>query len=318
MPFKDTIAAIQAREVLDSRGQPTVEVDVLWSGGARGRAIMPSGASTGRHEAVELRDGDQKRYGGKGVRMAVNSVHSEIAPKIVGMPAGEQEAIDRLMIQLDGTPNKSRLGANAIPGVSFACAHAAAAHRQIPLWQYLAGASPPALPLPMVNLISGGLHAGGNLDFQDFLFLPISARSFSKALEMTVAVYRALGRVLREHGFEGVLVGDEGGYGPRLESNERAIEMILAAFAEVGLAAGKDAAIALDVASTHFYRDERYHLRQKAGEVLSAAEMTERLLQWTMQYPILSIEDGLSEDDWGGWKFLTAKLGDKIQLIGDD
>jgi enolase len=295
-----------------------VEVDVICSDGARGRVIVPSGASTGRHEAVELRDGDSKRYGGKGVRKAVRNVQVEIAPKIVGMPAGEQEAIDRLIIELDGTLSKSRLGANAILGVSLACAHAAAAARSLPLWQYVAGDNSPVLPLPMVNLISGGLHAGGNLDFQDFLFLPIAARSFSEALEMTVAVYRALGTVLQDHGFEGMLVGDEGGYGPKLESNERAIEMILKAFTNVGLTAGKDAAVALDVASTHFYRDGRYHLRQNNGEVLSAEDMVGGLLERTQQYPILSIEDGLSEDEWDGWKRLTALLGKKIQLIGDD
>ncbi|HEV3144984.1 MAG TPA: phosphopyruvate hydratase [Gemmataceae bacterium] len=318
MPINDTITAVQAREVLDSRGRPTVEVDVICSDGARGRVIVPSGASTGRHEAVELRDGDSKRYGGKGVRKAVRNVQVEIAPKIVGMPAGEQEAIDRLIIELDGTLSKSRLGANAILGVSLACAHAAAAARSLPLWQYVAGDNSPVLPLPMVNLISGGLHAGGNLDFQDFLFLPIAARSFSEALEMTVAVYRALGTVLQDHGFEGMLVGDEGGYGPKLESNERAIEMILKAFTNVGLTAGKDAAVALDVASTHFYRDGRYHLRQNNGEVLSAEDMVGGLLERTQQYPILSIEDGLSEDEWDGWKRLTALLGKKIQLIGDD
>ena len=318
MSNNDTITAVQAREVLDSRGQPTVEVDVTCSGGARGRAIVPSGASTGRHEAVELRDGDIRRYAGRGVRQAVANVLAEIGPKIIGMPAGEQEIIDRLMIALDGTPNKSRLGANAILGVSLACTHAAATARGIPLWQYLAGESTPVLPLPMVNLISGGMHAGGNLDFQDFLFLPISARTFSEALEMTVAVYRALGLVLRRHGFEGVLVGDEGGYGPRLESNQRALEMILAAVREVGFAPGKQAAIALDVASTHFFCEGKYELRQDGGEILAAEDMAGRLLELTKAYPILSIEDGLSEDDWAGWKILTAILGDRVQLIGDD
>src|SRR5262249_48438391 len=202
--------------------------------------------------------------------------------------------------------------------VSLACAHAAAAAREVPLWQYLASDGPPALPMPMVNLISGGLHDGGNLDFQDFLFLPVSARSFAEALEMTVAVYRALGQGLRKHGFEGVLVGDEGGFGPRLENNQRALEMILAAFRDVGLGAGKNAAIALDVASTHFHCNGRYHLRQEGGEALSAAELAERLLQLTHPYPVLSIEDGLSEDDWAGWRILTAILGDRVQLIGDD
>jgi enolase len=317
MPNNDTITAVRAREVLDSRGQPTVEVDVTCAG-AKGRAIVPSGASTGRHEAVELRDGDIGRYAGRGVRQAVANVASEIGPKIIGMPAGEQEAIDRLMIQLDGTPNKLRLGANAILGVSLACAHAAAEARGFPLWQYLAGENTPVLPLPMVNLISGGLHAGGNLDFQDFLFLPISARSFSEALEITVAVYRALGLMLRKHGFEGMLVGDEGGYGPRLKTNQRALEMILATFRELGLAAGKQAAIAIDAASSHFYRQGQYFMLQDGGELLSSEEMAGRLLELTKVYPVLSIEDGLSEDDWAGWKILTEILGDRVQLIGDD
>jgi enolase len=319
MPMSDQISAVTAREVLDSRGNPTVEVEVACAGGAVGRAIVPSGASTGTHEASELRDGGE-RYGGKGVRRAVANVRAEIAPKILGTPAGDQERIDQALIDLDGTPNKSRLGANAILGVSLACAHAAAAARDLPLWQWLEANRPregagACLPMPMVNLISGGLHAGGNLDFQDFLLLPIGARSYSEALEMTVAVYRTLGRVLVQHGFEGVLVGDEGGYGPKLPENERAIELILAAYAKAGLAPGKNAAIALDVASSHFYRNGRYHLR---GETLDAHEMAERLGSWVSAYPILSIEDGLAEDDWDGWKFLTELVGKKVQLIGDD
>jgi enolase len=312
--MSDQISAVAARAVLDSRGNPTVEVEVHCAGGAVGREIVPSGASTGTHEAVELRDGGE-RYGGKGVRRAVANVRSEIAPKILGMPAGEQERIDQTLIDLDGTPNKSRLGANAILGVSLACAHAAAAARGLPLWRYLDVDHRASMPMPMVNLISGGLHAGGNLDFQDFLLLPIGARSYSEALELTVAVYRTLGRVLIQRGFEGVLVGDEGGYGPKLPENERAIEMILAAFAKLGLAPSKDAAIALDVASSHFYRDGRYHLR---GETLDAHEMAERLGSWVSAYPILSIEDGLAEDDWDGWKYLTELVGEKVQLVGDD
>ena len=316
--MNDAITRIHARELLDSRGTPTVEVEVHCAGGAMGRAIVPSGASTGKHEAVELRDGDPKRYAGKGVRRAVGNVISEIAPKLIGRPASDQAGIDRTMIEIDGTPNKSRLGANAILGVSLAAAHAAAAARGIPLWQYLDTENRVCMPLPMVNLISGGLHAGGNLDFQDFLFLPIGARSYAESLEMTVAVYRTLGSVLQQHGFEGVLVGDEGGYGPKLPENDRAIEMILAAFAKTGLKAGRDAAIALDVASTHFYRDGRYHLRRPAGESLSSEDMAERLGSWVHAYPICSIEDGLAEDDWAGWKRLTNMLGAKVQLIGDD
>ncbi len=313
--MSDAITRIHAREVLDSRGNPTVEVEVFCADGAWGRAIVPSGASTGRHEAVELRDGDPKRYVGKGVRNAVRNVVAEIAPKLFGRSAADQTGLDRALIELDGTPNKSRLGANAILGVSLACAHAAAACRRVPLWQYLDVENRACMPLPMVNLISGGLHAGGNLDFQDFLFLPIAARSFSEALEITVAIYRNLAHVLTSHGFEGVLVGDEGGFGPKLPANERAVELILNAFAKTGLTAGKDAAIALDVASSHFYRDELYHVR---GETLDSHDFAERLGSWASAYPILSIEDGLAEDDWPGWQYLTQMLGKKIQLIGDD
>ncbi len=313
-----TLRRVHAREVLDSRGNPTVEVEVHCAGGARGRASVPSGASTGRHEAVELRDGDPARYGGKGVRRAVAHVREVIAPRLLGVAATEQEAIDRGLCEVDGTPDKSRLGANALLGVSLACAHAAAAATEQPLWRYLDTEGVARLPLPMVNLISGGLHAGGNLDLQDFLFLPVGARSYSEALEMTVAVYRALAAVLTRHGFEGVLVGDEGGFGPRLRGNEQAVEMVLEAFRAAGLGAGKQAAIALDVAATHFYRDGAYHLRAEGGTALSAEGMVERLRRWADAYPILSIEDGLAEDDWDVWRLLTQELGGRVQLIGDD
>jgi len=313
-----TICRIHAREVLDSRGNPTIEVEVHCTGGAWGRAIVPSGASTGRHEAVELRDGDCSRYGGKGVRRAVANVRDILAPRLCGMDATEQRRIDQLLCELDGTANKSRLGANAILGVSLACAHAAAASRALPLWRYLDTEGVARMPLPMVNLISGGLHAGGNLDLQDFLFMPMGARSYSESLEMTVAVYRALSRILVRHGFEGVLVGDEGGYGPRLQSNEQAIEMVLRAIEDVGLKTGQQAALALDVASTHFYRDGRYHLRIDGSRTLDAAGMIALLERWVKQYPVVSIEDGLAEDDWEGWQRLTAALGDCVQLIGDD
>jgi enolase len=312
-----SISHIHAREVLDSRGRPTVEVEVT-AGSARGRAIVPSGASTGRHEAVELRDGDPARYCGLGVRKAVRHVREVLAPALLGRAVTDQEGIDARMIELDGTPNKGRLGANAILGVSLACAHAAAAARGVPLWRYLDTDGRAVLPLPMVNLISGGLHAGGNLDFQDFLFLPVAARSYSEALEMTVAVYRVLGAVLRKHGFEGVLVGDEGGYGPRLHSNEQAVELILEAFTQTGLTPGREAALALDVAASHFYRDGAYYLHEGGEKVLDAGAMVERLARWVRDYPIFSIEDGLAEDDWEGWRQLTATLGDKAQLIGDD
>jgi enolase len=311
------ISRIHAREVLDSRGRPTVEVEVH-AGAARGRAIVPSGASTGRHEAVELRDGDASRYGGLGVRKAVRHVREVIAPALRGRPVTDQAGIDGAMCELDGTANKGRLGANAILGVSLACAHAAAASRGMPLWRWLDREGRAALPLPMVNLISGGLHAGGNLDFQDFLFLPVAARSYSEALEVTAAVYRALGEVLRQSGFEGVLVGDEGGYGPRLRDNLQAVELALEACRRAGLRPGGDAALALDVAASHFYQGGLYHLREGGGKKLEAGALVERLARWSSDYPIVSIEDGLAEDDWDGWRELTAALGGKVQLVGDD
>jgi enolase len=303
--------------VLDSRGNPTVEAEVRCAGGAWGRAIAPSGASTGRHEAAELRDGDPARFGGKGVRRAAANVRGAIAPRLCGRDVTDQAGIDRLLCQLDGTADKSRLGANAVLAVSLACAHAAAAARGVPLWRHLDKEDVAALPLPMVNLISGGLHAGGNLDLQDFLLLPVGARAYAESLEWAVAVYRALGERLRRRGLEGVLVGDEGGYGPRLAGSEQAIEVILEAISDAGLTPGRDAALALDVASTHFYRDGLYHLREVKAP-LTSAEMVERLTRWADAYPVLSIEDGLAEDDWEGWRLLTAALGKRVQLIGDD
>jgi enolase len=313
-----TIARIHAREILDSRGNPTLEVEVRCHGGALGRASVPSGASTGRHEARELRDGDRARYGGRGMRKAVANVVQVLAPPLLGLPAGDQERIDGVLCATDGTPDKSRLGANAILGVSLACARAAAASRGLPLWRHLDAEGAARLPLPMVNLISGGLHAGGNLDVQDFLLLPLGARSYSEALEMSVTAYRALGRVLTRHGFEGVLVGDEGGFGPRLHSNEQAVELILEAFGDTGLSPGRDAALALDVASTHFHRGGRYHLHTGGDAALTSDDMIERLRSWAAAYPIRSIEDGLGEDDWDGWVKLTKALGGRVQLIGDD
>jgi enolase len=313
------ITRIHAREVLDSRGQPTVEVEVHCQSGVWGRAIVPSGASTGRHEARELRDSQQTRYGGKGVVQAVANVRERIAQRLVGMAVKDQAGIDRALCELDETPDKSRLGANAILGVSLASAHAAAAVGQVPLWRYLDREGKGRLPLPMVNMISGGLHAGGNLDLQDFLLLPIGARSYSEALEMTVAVYHSLGATLTSHHFEGYLVGDEGGFGPRLTSNEQAIEMILEAIARAGFTAGKDAAIALDFASSHFFHENKYELKVGGkNKILSSDELVDLLTGWVNRYPILSIEDGMAEDDWDGWKNLTAALGKRIQLIGDD
>jgi enolase len=311
----DTIQTIKARPVLDSRGNPTLEVDVGCSGGAMGRAIVPSGASTGKHEAHELRDGDPLDYGGKGVRKAIANVHAVLAPAIVGMPASAQEQIDSKLRMLDGTPNKSHLGANAILGVSLACAHAAAAARSLPLWRYLDKTGSARLPLPMVNLISGGLHAGGNVEMQDFLLLPLGAQTFSQSLEMAVATYRVLAAILHEHGYESVLVGDEGGFGPKLRGNEQALKLLVAAFARAGYEPGVDAGIAVDVAASHFFKDGRYHLQ---GETLDAAGMVHLLSEWVHDYPILSIEDGMSEDDWEGWQKLTNTLGEHVQLIGDD
>jgi enolase len=312
-----TITAVRAREVLDSRGNPTVEAELHCAGGARGRAIVPSGASTGKHEAVELRDGDPIIYGGKGVLRAVSNVHDVIQPCLLGLSATDREQIDRTLCELDGTPHKSRLGANAILAVSLAAAHAAAACRNLPLWRSLGPPEAARLPMPMVNMISGGLHAGGNIDFQDFLLVP-GAESFAEALEMAVAVYRFLGAVLTHHGFEGALVGDEGGYGPRLDSNEQAIEMILEAVTKAGYAPGRHAALAIDVASTQFFRGGLYHVGVPMRRSISADQMIGLLERWVEQYPIVSIEDGLAEDDWEGWQKLTAALGRKVQLIGDD
>ncbi len=314
MSSDDTITRVHARQVLDSRGNPTVEAEVFCAGGRMGRAIVPSGASTGKHEAVELRDGDLAHYAGKGVRKAVANVCDILGPALLGMPASAQEEIDGRMIALDGTPEKSRLGANALLGVSLACAHAAAAARGVPLWQYLDRAGRACMPLPMVNLISGGLHAGGNLEFQDFLFLPIAARSYSEALEMAVLVYRTLGETLRANGHEGFLVGDEGGYGPRLANNAEAVELILLAYRQAGLEPGRDAALALDVASTQFFtRSLKYRLNDN-----TEVNMDDLLTGWVNTYPILSIEDGRAQDDWPGWKGLTEALSKRVQLIGDD
>jgi enolase len=318
MKTSDKISRIIAREVLDSRGNPTVEVEVHCQGGAHGQAIVPSGASTGRHEAAELRDGEPQRFGGKGVRQAVANIHRVIGPHLVGRSAGDQQSQDRLLCELDGTPNKSNLGANAILGVSLACAHAAAAARGLALWQYLDWGGQARMPMPMVNLISGGLHAGGNLDFQDFLLMPIGAHSYSESLVMTFAVYRALAAVLSEKGYEAVLVGDEGGFGPKLRSNGEAIEIILEAITKTGLKPGKDAALAIDVASSHFFFDGNYHLKEGSGRTIESHELVTLLEKWVDAYPILSIEDGMAEDDWEGWQKLTKSLGKRIQLIGDD
>lgn len=334
------IARVHAREVFDSRGRPTVEVEVFCAGASRaGRAIVPSGASTGRHEALELRDRGSERLEGSGVGRAVRHVIDELGPRLAGFDAADQSALDRLLCELDGTSDKSRLGANALLGVSLAAAHAAAEARAVPLVEHLADlwnrvpsaatgptartaelAGGPLLPLPMVNMISGGLHAGGNLDFQDFLAVPVGARSYREALDWVVAVYRNLGRVLSAAGHEGRLVGDEGGYGPRLRSNSEAVEALLAAIERSGLRPGRDVAIALDVAATHFHDEEEggYRLASTGDQLLSAEEMVEMLAGWVESYPIVSIEDALAEDDWEGWTLLSQRLAGRVQLVGDD
>jgi enolase len=326
------LKGLKARQVLDSRGRPTVEVEAVASTGAVGRAIVPSGASTGRHEALELRDAASPRYGGLGVQSAVEHVIREIAPPIVGMKLDDQAALDATLIALDGTPNKSRLGANALLGVSLAVAHAAAAARGEELFVHLnrlwriglehgsygSVSAEPTLPLPMVNMISGGLHAGGNLDIQDVLIIPVGAKRYAEALEMSVAVYRALGTVLKKEGFESALVGDEGGYGPRLGDNAQAFALVVDAINAAGFKPGRDVALAVDVASTHFYDAGTYHLRAGGAQTLDSQGMIERLAGWVEQFPIISIEDGLAEDDWDGWIALTNRLGGSVQLIGDD
>jgi enolase len=327
---------VHAREVLDSRGKPTVEVEICCANSRPGSAIVPSGASTGKFEAAELRDGDSARLDGLGVRRAVAHVNCEIAGALIGRDADDQQTIDESICRLDGTPNKSRLGANALLGVSLAAAHAAAAAKQIALvehlrqvWQRVPGkrcgtaavgtlGAAYVLPLPMVNMISGGLHAGQNLDLQDFLILPVGAASFRQALDWTVAIYRRLGRVLSEKGYEGVLVGDEGGFGPKLRSNEEAIELILRAVEAAGLRPGVEVCLGLDVASSHFFFEGKYRIRGGPPEGLDAEAMVGLLESWVDRYPIVSIEDGAAEDDWPAWKLLTERLGNRVQLIGDD
>jgi enolase len=329
-----TLKELRARQVLDSRGRPTVEVDAIASSGPVGRAIVPSGASTGKHEALELRDRESIRYGGLGVLKAIENVRLRIAPAVLGLDLEDQESLDARLISLDGTPNKGGLGANAMLGVSLAVAHAAAAARGEELFVHLnqlwrdrvarSIRAPlpiePTLPLPMVNMISGGLHAGANLDIQDVMIVPLAAESYSEALEVIVAMYRAVGAVLRDRGFEAALVGDEGGYGPRLRSDEQALEVVSEAMLACGFEPGRDVAIALDVAATHFFDPARgtYGLRALDLSELDASRMIDLLAGWAERYPVVSIEDGLAEDDWSGWAALTARLGKSVQLVGDD
>ncbi|MEX2113967.1 MAG: phosphopyruvate hydratase [Pirellulales bacterium] len=320
------ITKIHAREVLDSRGRPTVEAEVFLRDGGWGRAIVPSGASTGRAEACELRDGDRSRYEGRGVLQAVASVCDVIGPALLGCDAADQLAVDRRLLALDDSPQKTTLGANALLAVSLAAAHAAAAGRRVPLFRHLhevfrtidATATPPAMPVPMVNMISGGLHAGGNIDFQDFMIIPRGAGHICDALEQTVRVYNELGRLLSAAGYEGRLVGDEGGYGPRLESNGQAAEFVVRAIEAAGLQPGRDVSLALDVAASHFFDGTHYRLSATGGEQMTSAELIDYLESLARQWPIESIEDALAEDDWIGWQQLTARLGECLKLVGDD
>ncbi|MDK1031438.1 MAG: phosphopyruvate hydratase [Planctomycetia bacterium] len=310
------IAGTRAREILDSRGNPTVEVDVTLDCGCIGRAAVPSGASTGAHEAVEIRDGDGSRYGGKGTLKAVSNVNDIIAPKIEGMDPRDQAAVDGTMIELDGTPNKGRLGANAILGVSLAVAKAAAAAEGMPLYRYLGGESANILPVPMCNIINGGKHADNNVDLQEFMIAPFGADTFRDGLRMAAEVFHTLKKVLKDKGYN-TSVGDEGGFAPDLKSNAEAIEVILEAISAAGYGAGEDIWIMLDPASSEIFSDGKYHLASE-GRTLTSDEMVDFYADWVGKYPIRSIEDGMAEDDWDGWVKLTATIGEKIQLVGDD
>jgi len=308
---------IQAREILDSRGNPTVEADVTLAGGVVGRAAVPSGASTGEHEAVELRDGDPKRFGGKGVLKAVSNVNSVIAPKLRGKDALHQQAIDRLLIELDGSLTKSNLGANALLAVSLATARAAAASQKLPLYRYLGGAEAVTLPVPMMNIINGGAHADNNVDFQEFMIVPVGAGKFSDALRMGAEVFHTLKSVLKKKGYA-TSVGDEGGFAPNLKSNEEAIETILEAIAQAGYQTGTDLLLALDPAASEFYDGSSYVFKKSDGRKLSSEQMISFWKEWADKYPIISIEDGMAENDWDGWKALTDSIGGRVQLVGDD
>ena len=310
------ITDVYAREIMDSRGNPTVEVEVYLEDGTIGRAAVPSGASTGQFEAVELRDSESPRYLGKGVLQAVANVNDIIGPAILGFDASEQVAIDRIMIELDGTPNKAKLGANAILGVSMAVARAAAECYDLPLFQYLGGTNAKELPVPMMNILNGGAHADNNVDIQEFMIMPIGATSFMEALRYCAEVYHTLKSVLKAKGLA-TGVGDEGGFAPNLGSNEEALQVITEAIEKAGLVVGKDIVFAIDAASSEFYKDGKYHLAGE-GKVKTSAEMVEYYAELCEKYPIYSIEDGLAEEDWEGWKLLTDRLGKTVQLVGDD
>jgi enolase len=310
------IASIRARQILDSRGNPTVEAQVLLDDGSEGLALVPSGASTGAHEAVERRDGDKARYGGKGVLGAVAAVHEEIAPALRGLEATDQRAVDAAMIALDGTANKGRLGANAILAVSLAAARAAAASQRLPLYRYLGGVDAHLLPVPMLNILNGGKHAANSTDFQEFMVMPLGAPSFAEGLRWGVEVYQHLGRLLHDEG-QPTTVGDEGGFAPSLPTNDAAVELVLRAIERAGYRPGEDIAVALDPATTEIFHDGLYDLARE-GRRLSSPQMVDFWADWCARFPIVSIEDGLAEDDWESWAALTARLGDRVQLVGDD
>ncbi|MEO8149733.1 MAG: phosphopyruvate hydratase [Bacteroidia bacterium] len=314
-----TIASINARQILDSRGNPTIEVDVITTNGVIGRAAVPSGASTGKHEAVEMRDGDKKRYGGKGVTKAVKNVNEAIAKILQGVSVFAQTDIDNMMLALDETDNKSNLGANAILGVSLAVSHAAAQELGLPLFRYIGGICANELPLPMMNILNGGAHGDNSIDFQEFMIMPANADSFSEALRMGAEVFHALKKVLHDKGFS-TNVGDEGGFAPNLKSNEEGIQMVMMAIESAGYRPGHDIYIALDPAATEFYDEasKMYVFKKSTGDKLTSAELVSYWKDWCNRYPIISIEDGLAEDDWDGWKLMTQELGNKIQLVGDD
>ena len=310
------ITQVYAREILDSRGNPTVEVEVVLEDGTLGRAAVPSGASTGVHEAVELRDGDKRRYVGKGVIKAVENVNDVIADALIGLDATRQIEIDELLIRLDDTPNKAKLGANAILGVSMAVAKAAANYVGLPLYQYLGGTNAHELPVPMMNILNGGQHADNNVDIQEFMIMPVGAANFSECLRMNVEIYHALKGILKDKGLSTGL-GDEGGFAPNLESNAEALDVIMEAIEKAGYKPGKDIVLAMDVAASEFYKDGKYHMLAE-GAPKTSTQMINYLAELVEKYPIISIEDGLAEDDWKGWAALTKKLGDKVQLVGDD
>jgi len=311
-----TITDIVARQILDSRGNPTVEVEVELEDGTVGRAAVPSGASTGAHEALELRDQDRTRFGGAGVQKAVDNVNEVIADELNGMSVLDQADIDQVMIEVDGTPNKSKLGANAMLGVSLACAHAAAEYLGIPLYRYLGGPSARTLPIPMLNILNGGKHAENSTDLQEFMIVPVGAPNFSEALRYSVEIYHTLKEVLKKRGLN-TNVGDEGGFAPSLKSNREAVELILEAITTAGYKPGEQVYLALDPAASELYEEGKYNLKRE-GRSLTSEQMVDFYADWVRQYPIISIEDGLAEDDWEGWKLLTSQLGDRVQIMGDD